>query len=128
MLAFLFDRIHFPGVYMPDHTRLDLNGLQKEIERIAAYGRRDGNAVRMLNCLNFASVLDKVGDFCVFDDRPGGGTTFDKRAERLSLELEEAIFGKFPEGFIPITQGHSFKGLPGDDAYEVRCRTGGNAS
>jgi len=42
MLAFLFDRIHFPGVYMPNHARLDLNGLQKEIERIGAYDLRDG--------------------------------------------------------------------------------------
>jgi hypothetical protein len=118
MLGFLFERIHFPGVYMPDHARLDIEGVKKEIQRIADY--KNPEHQHLLNCLGFTIILDKVKDFCVFDDRPGGGSTFDEQAKPFSLAIEQAIFGPFPEDFIPTSAGHFHKGLPGDDSPEVQ--------
>jgi hypothetical protein len=68
-LGFIFDRIHFPGVYMPPPDRLDYEGLEKEIQRIAALGLADVDTVQLVNCLVYAKDIKYLRDFCVFNGR-----------------------------------------------------------
>jgi len=120
LLGFIFDRIHFPGVYMPPPDRLDYKELEKETQRIAALHLSDVNTVQLVNCLVYAKDIKYLRDFCVFNGRPGVDTSVDEMTPKVALALEEIIFGPMPENFIPITQGNFFKGLPGDDALEVQ--------
>ena len=118
LLGFIFDRIHFPGVYMPPPERLDYEGLEKETQRIAALGRADIDAVQLVNCMVYAKDIKYLRDFCVFNGRTA--PTIDEMTPKVALALEEIIFGPRPENFIPIVQGNFIKGLPGDDALEVQ--------
>jgi len=59
LLAFIFDRIYFPGVYMPD-VELDEQGVRKEIQRIAGRGIRSLEDYQMLECMDFALEFDHL--------------------------------------------------------------------
>lgn len=121
LLGFVFDRIHFPGVYMPPPDRLDYEGLEKEIQRIQALHLNDGDTVQLLNCLIYAKDIKYLRDFCLFGGKPAAGdSSVDEMTPKVALALEQMIFGPFPENFIPIIQGNFIKGLPGDDALEVQ--------
>jgi hypothetical protein len=41
MLSFVFDRIHFPGVYLPPRGMIDKGETQKERERLIREAPRD---------------------------------------------------------------------------------------
>jgi hypothetical protein len=120
LLGFIFDRIHFPGVYMPPPDRLDYKELEKETQRIAALGHKDVDTYQLINCLVFARDIKYLRDFCVFDGKPGVDTAVDEMTPKVALALEEIVFGPMPENFIPVIHGNFFKGLPGDDAMEVQ--------
>jgi hypothetical protein len=116
LLAFVFDRIHFPGVYIPPPSvALDQGALQKEIDRIVALGRQDSEAVALVNCMVMARVIGHIGDLCVFTGNPSAESTVDPNAPELSLALEELIFGPRADGFIPMMRGNLIKALPGAD-------------
>src|SRR5258708_6454365 len=120
LLGFVFDRIHFPGVYMPPPDTLDYKELEKETQRIISLNHRDVDTGQLINCLVFAKDIKYVRDFCVFNGKRGVDTAVDEMTPKLALALEEIIFGPMPENFIPIIHGNFFKGLPGDDAMEVQ--------
>ena len=115
LLGFLFDRVYFPGVYLPPPGSLDLKELDKEIQRILAFKFSDIETIELLNCMMLAGKIEHISDFCIFDGKPGGIPTIDPLAPQVANALEQMIFGPPPENFIPIQSGNFVKGLPGGD-------------
>jgi len=114
-LGLIFDRIYFPGVYMPSGD-IDEKGVEDEIRRIEGLGLYDPDTISLLNCLEFALQNKHLTDLCVFPGRPGGMEVFEKRVHEVVDQLELMVFGPRPEGQIAIYSGPHIKGLPGGDA------------
>src|SRR5258708_35541292 len=72
LLGFLFDRVHFPAVYLPPAGSLDLKELDKEIRRIAAFKFNDLESIQLRNYMVFAGRREYISDFCVFGPDPNG--------------------------------------------------------
>jgi len=115
LLGFLFDRVHFPAVYLPPPGSLDLKELDKEIHRIAAFKFNDLESIQLLNCMALAGKMEYISDFCVFDADPNGLPTVDELTPQLANAVEQMIFGPPPENFIATQIGMSSKELPGGD-------------
>jgi hypothetical protein len=119
LMALVFDKIHFPGVYIP------LEGVDEartlaEIERIRSLPRRrEVENAQLLNCMVYAVHGRYLRDFCVFTGKPGYPGILEPGAEELTKEFEEVIFGPPPEGFFPSYSLGFAKGLPGDEQAAV---------
>jgi hypothetical protein len=50
-LSFVFDRIHFPGVYVPPPGVIDIEETRKERERIMQQGLRDADTQQLIGAL-----------------------------------------------------------------------------
>jgi hypothetical protein len=120
ILALVFDRIHFPGVYMPPEG-FDEAAVKSEIQRIASLGRQDPNTQQMLGCMAHSLYQKHLADFCVFSGSNGGVTSIPDEAHEVVDRLEETLFGPRPEGEVAIRTGPWVKGFPGDDSltYQV---------
>src|SRR6266478_1586219 len=103
-LALVFDRIHFPGVYMGTEG-IDEAETIREIDRIrlalAGAGRPNVDDVQLLKCLLVASQHKYLKDFCLFPGTFGTCGTLEPGAEKLMMALEEEYFGPPPPGFHP---------------------------
>lgn len=112
MLSLLFDKVHFPGVYIGVDD-LDAEAAQQELNRIKSLGLRSMDDVILLNGMQLALDVHHLKDFCVFTGKHGYPGRLEAGADRLAHELEELIYGPPPPGFFPtITMGIA-KGLPG---------------
>lgn len=120
ILGLVFDRIHFPGVYMPPEG-FDETAVKSDIQRIASRGKLDPNDAQMLACMVCALHQKHLTDFCVFSGSNGGVTKIPDEAHQIVDWLEETLFGPRPEGEIAIRTGPWVKALPGDDPllYQV---------
>jgi hypothetical protein len=120
VLGLVFDRIHFPGVYMPPEG-FDEAQVIEEVKRIAALERPDPNTYQLLACMRFSLHQKYLKDFCIFSGSNGGGTEISAETHELVDRLEEMVFGPRAEGVIPIHTGPWIKGFPGDDplTYQV---------
>jgi hypothetical protein len=119
LLGLIFDRLYFPGVYMPSGG-LDERGVEDEIRRIESLGRRDPDTLSLLKCMAFAIQNKHLTDLCVFPGRPGGMEVFEDGVHEVVDQLERMVFGPRPEGEIPVRTGPRIKGLPGGD--EAKCQ------
>lgn len=115
MLSFVFDRIHFPAVYVPPKGVIDVAETRKERMRLMREAPPDVGSAHLIRALWAAENIEYIGGFCEFAGRPGFENT-DVDTHPLALDLEELIFGPRPVGSIPIQQGNSVKGLPGEDS------------
>lgn len=115
MLSFVFDRIHFPAVYVPTKGVIDLAETRKERLRLTQLAMNDVGTGHLIGALWAAENIEYLGDFCKFSGNPGFENV-DPGTHPLALDLEELIFGPRAEGVIPIQQGNSVKGLPGQDS------------
>jgi hypothetical protein len=113
MLAFVFDRIYFPGVYVPPSGVIDIAETRKERLRLITEAPKDIGTSHLVGALWVAENIEHLDEFCKFPGAPGFDNT-DKDTHPLALDLEESIFGPRPEGNIPIKQGNFVKGLPGE--------------
>ncbi len=113
-LALVFDRIHFPGVYM-GMEGVDEAETLREIQRIRSVlpGRMRMEDLQLLNCMLFASQHKHLREFCVFPGKFGVCGTLEPGAEKLMMELEQLYFGPPPPGFHPTPSSGFAKGLPG---------------
>ena len=120
ILGLVFDRIHFPGVYMPPEG-FDEAQVRAEIQRVAALWGQDPNTQQLLGCMAFSLHQKHLTDFCVFSGENGGITNIPAEAHEVVDRLEEMVFGPRPEGVIPVHTGPWVKGFPGDDplTYQV---------
>ncbi len=115
MLSFVFDRIHFPAVYVPPPGVIDVAETRKERIRLINEAPPDVGSGHLIAVLWAAENIEYLEEFCRFAGRPGF-ENIDGNTHPLALDLEELIFGPRPEGSIPIHQGNSVKGLPGEDS------------
>lgn len=113
-LSFVFDRIHFPGVYVPPPGVIDIEETRKERERIMQKGLRDADTQQLIGALWTAENIEYLAEFCKFTGKPGFDNT-DDGTHPLALCLEELIFGPRDPNIIPIQQGNFVKGLPGGE-------------
>lgn len=115
-LGLIFDKIYFPGVFLPTEG-FDEKETTQEIERIASFGIKKIDDQQLINCLVFALQQKHLKDFCIFTGSPGDVFgTIEDGTDEMAKALEELIFGPPPPNFFPtITKGFC-KGLPGGDA------------
>lgn len=120
VLALLFDRVHFPGVYIADNV--DVEAVREEIERIQVLpDRRTVDRAQLLNCMIYAVQRPFVSDFCVFNGKYGYAGILEEGTEELIAELDRLIFGPPRDGFIPTHPSGFAKGLPGPEGSGVNA-------
>jgi len=113
-LGLVFDRLHFPNVSLPAKD-VDLQAVEKEAQRIEAYGFKDYETVLLVGILRALPHVKDLQEFCVFtgDFNQIFARETDPQAEVLVSALEQEMFGPHPPGFIPTRQPAFHKGLPG---------------
>jgi len=121
VLGLVFDRIYFPGVYIPS-SGFDPEQTNAEIKRIQNSGRPlDLEGAQLLECMSFALHKKHVEDFCIFTAT--GKDTFgliEKETPEIARELASMIYGPPPPGFTPtIDSGHA-KLMPGSKSEAIR--------
>ena len=111
ILGLVFDRIFFPGVYLPT-SEFDEDALRREIERIRSLRMKFTiEDVQLLNCMEFSLHVKYVRDFCIFTGSPGGMGVLEQEAGPLIMALEELVYGPPPPGFIPTPSMGFCKGF-----------------
>jgi hypothetical protein len=114
ILGAVFDRVYFPGVYMPKGG-FDEKELQKEIDRLKGIAPNYSTAelIGMLEFIKHAKTLD---GFCVFTgdrenpflkDVPG----------TMARDLYFAIHGPQKPGWEPMLSTNHHKGIPGSNEH-----------
>jgi hypothetical protein len=120
ILGLVFDRIYFPGVYMPPNG-FDEKAVIEEIRRISSLPHLNANRMQLLECLAFATQVKHMTDLCIFPGKPGGISQLEPGVHEAVDQLELMVFGPRPEGEIAIHTGPWVKGLPGvDDPLEFQ--------
>ncbi len=118
LLAFIFDKIYFPGVYIPE-SGVDEQETAKEIERIIGLGIRKIDDVQLVNCMIYALHHKYLKDFCVFTGKFGYMGIIEDGAGEVTKTLDELIFGPPPPNFTPVHPIGFAKGLPGSGKSAV---------
>ncbi|WP_206460543.1 hypothetical protein [Anaerovorax sp. IOR16] len=117
-MSFIFDKIYFPGVYIPN-SGIDEKETIKEIERIRQNGFRGIDDPSIFNSMIFALHNKYLSDICVFTGEFGNLGVLEKGASDLTKELEELVYGSPPSNFTPTPVMGFSKGLPGDEKASV---------
>ncbi|MGO8732983.1 MAG: hypothetical protein ACLQVM_09320 [Terriglobia bacterium] len=113
ILGLVFDRIYFPGVYMPPEG-FDEAAVKSEIQRIASLGLQDPDTQQLLGCMAHSLRQKHLTDFCVFSGSNSGLNAIPDEVHEVVDRLEEIIFGPRPQGQIAVRTGPWIKGFPGD--------------
>src|SRR5437867_5127854 len=83
VLALVFDKVHFPGVYISE--QVDAEATAAELRRIRELkpppAARDNS--QMLNCMTYALQRQHVADFCVFPGEYGYAGVLEEGAKGL---------------------------------------------
>jgi hypothetical protein len=118
VLALVFDRLYFPGVYIPQ-AGVDLEATRIEIERIKSLGRHAPDDIHLINAMEWTIQAAPLRDFLVFTGKYGYMGVLEKGADELAKELERLIFGPPPPNFTPLITSGLSKSLPGDREASV---------
>lgn len=70
LLGLIFDRIHFPNVYLPAGG-VDQEAVKKEADRIESHGIRDYNTAVLVGTLRFLPLVSSLKEFCYFTGENG---------------------------------------------------------
>lgn len=120
-LGMVFDRIYFPGVYIPS-VDLDREAVVSEIKRIQTAVKRPSIAdVQLLQCMGFSLHKKHLEDFCIFTASPSD--TFgriEKETPDVAARLEEMIYGPPEPGFTPSFESGHAVGMPGNKMEAIR--------
>ena len=115
-LGLIFDRIHFPNVYIP-LSGFDPEEVSNEINRIESQGLSDYNTWLLTHLMRYALIPD-IREFCFFTGEHGqlcsGGEV--KKAQDLVVSLEKQIHGSHDPDFYPTYTPGFHKGL-NDEEY-----------
>jgi hypothetical protein len=113
-LACIFDRLHFPGVYMPrDFDQLDA---YKEVQRLGSIPSLTLEDIQAQRALEFALHRHHFDDFCVFTATPQTAGEVEAGTGEVAHALEEEIYGPSPESFIRTVIPRWSKNVPGGDS------------
>lgn len=96
VLALVFDRVFFPGVYMPS-AGVDEAATAAEIERIHHLGIRKLEDEQLVNSMVFALHAKHLKDFCVFTGSSDKPPEFEDGALELASKLEDFTSGRHPK-------------------------------
>lgn len=111
-LGLLFDRIHFPNVYLP-RQGFDLVAAIAERERIENLDRIDYSTAILINVMTYLEMAEQLKDVCYFTGEKGqvcGGADMGAAAEIVAV-LNKIMF-PVKETSLPIGYPGSYKGLP----------------
>lgn len=111
VLACVFDRVHFPGVYLPEE--MDEIATRQEIERLKTIRPIDNEQPQLMECMAFALIRHHVSDLCHFTGSIDISKCVEPDAGAVACQIHEGLFGAFPEGFHPTWNVSFTKGLPG---------------
>lgn len=115
-LGFVFDRLHFPGVYLPKGD-YDRKAWALEIDRIAALQSKQHDTRVLLACMRFASVAEKLEGFCCFGRARDDGLDAGLPDKAAVEELYQAVWGPPRDGFIPMFSSWHHKGVPNSEEH-----------
>lgn len=117
IMGAVFDRVHFPGVYLPT-SGFDQKDLDQEILRIAGLPDRGGlqDTATLISILRFIRHAPELEGFCVFAESSEVSLVGNRGVpEDMVKALYEAIHGPSPPNWEPMFEASSHKGLPGGD-------------
>lgn len=116
-LGLIFDRIHFPNVYLPTDG-FDEKEVLLEADRILSHGITSYNTAMLVGALRFLPLAKQLREFCHFTGAKGqvfGGV--DTGAKDIVKSLHEEIFGPPKENFFPVYETGFHKALPDGESY-----------
>lgn len=113
-LACVFDRLHFPGVYMP--TDFDQVEAFKELGRLASVSCLTMEDAQANQALAFALQRHHLEDFCIFTATEATAGEVDLDCHPLARALDVAIYGEEAPGTFRTVVPRWSKGLPGGDS------------
>jgi len=102
-LGFIFDRIHFPGVYLP-RGDYDRDAWKQEIVRIDALKLPDYDTQVLLAMMRFADTAEKLDGFLCYDKARDNPLTDYDVDSKLVGQMQEAMLGPPRDDFIPLVQ------------------------
>ncbi len=70
LLALVFDKLHFPGVYIPE-SGIDEVETRKEIDRIKKLGIREIDDIVLISSMEWVLQAKHLRDFLVFTGKYG---------------------------------------------------------
>jgi hypothetical protein len=115
VLGTVFDKIYFPGVYIPKDG-FDQAAVDKEIARIEALTGPSRNRDGLLGVLRLVQYARTLDGFCVFTgDRQNPFP--DMAPERMAKDVYEAIHGPSPPEWQPMLPTNFSKALPGGNEF-----------
>jgi hypothetical protein len=115
VLGAVFDKVHFPGVYMPKDG-FDQKELDKEIARIEGVTRPGSDSDILLSILRFIRHVPTLEGFCVFTG-DGKNPFSDQTPERMVKEIYDAIHGPPPPNWVPHFSTNYVKEMPGSKEH-----------
>src|SRR5690242_9467337 len=115
LLACVFDRVIFPGVYIPSDG-VDEEATLRELHRIQSlkHAPIEIDDANLMNAMVLAINARHLADFCVFTGKFGTMGTLEEGARQLTYQLEALIFGPPEENAIPLINMGFAKALPGE--------------
>jgi hypothetical protein len=117
ILGAVFDKVYFPGVYMPTGG-YDEKELQKEIDRLRALPTPGSDTAELIGMLEFVKHVKTLDGFCVFTgDSDNPFLDHNKVPGEMVRDLFLAIHGPQKPGWEPILLTDHHKGIPGSDEH-----------
>jgi len=115
MLGVVFDKVHFPGVYLP-RGGYDPTELSQEIERLEGLNDNCSDTRLLIAALNTLQTLPDLETFCQFESESSAAAhpAFAPSGAAVD-EIYDVIHGPRPEGWWPTIKGTSYKGIPGGE-------------
>jgi hypothetical protein len=99
VLALVFDRVHFPGVYIPDEV--DTAATSAWLAKVRAdESLRRQVSQEAYNCIVYALQKAHLDDYCFFGGLPKYAGVLEPETNRLLAAFEEAIYGPPPPNFF----------------------------
>jgi hypothetical protein len=113
VLGTVFDKVYFPGVYLPKDG-FDEAALDKEIARLEALrnSRDNYDHALLIGVLKLTKHARTLDGFCVFTNtRDEPFKASDDIPRKMVADISDAICGPPPPGFIPTFSTNNHKGL-----------------
>lgn len=111
-LCLVFDKIHFPGVYLP-RGDYDKERLRREIERLEALEQQSYDTRSLIDILRFLEFRIPLDGILMYPSRSGSifGATKDDEAKKLVRTIHDVHFPP-RENFEPTFDSAHVKQLP----------------
>jgi len=120
-LGLVFDRVHFPGVYLPQGD-YDRDLWQREIARITELNLQDYDTQVLLAMMRFAETAERMRGFLCYDKTARNSLEEYDTDNSFVTQLQEALCGPPRPDFFPIFKGWHHKAVPGSSSEHLTYR------